>query len=119
MPWLVPSDTIRIRTVHALGNTRRPCRQALDEAFSGGMRVLDIADFTRLRLHDLRDHRCVVLGIIRTPRVRSAEGRKAYAHNEHPEPRFAGIPETAPGLERRGAAGSGSRSRICSTSIVR
>ena len=99
--WLVPSNTIRIQTVQALKNPRHPYRQALDESFSGRVRVFDVSDFTQLRPHDLRDHCCVVVGTIQTLRVTNTEGRKAYAHNEHLEPHFAGIPEAAaPGLER-------------------
>ena len=98
--WLVPSNTIRVQTVQALKNPRHPYRQALDEAFSGQVRVLDVTDFTQLRPHDLRDRCCVVVGTIQTLRVTNTEGRKVYAHNEHLEPHFAAIPEAAPDLER-------------------
>ena len=98
--WLVPSNTIRIQTVQALKNTRHPYRQALDESFSGRVRVFDITDFSHVRPPDLRDHCCIVVGTIQTLRVTNTEGRKVYAHNENLEPHFAGIPETVPGLER-------------------
>ena len=101
MLWLVPSNTIRIQTVQALKSTRHPYRQALDESFSGRVRVFDITDFTHIRPHDLRDHCCIVVGTIQALRVTNTEGRKVYAHNENLEPHFAGIPETVPGLERR------------------
>ena len=103
--WLVPSNTIRIQTVQALKNTRHPYRQALDESFSGWVRVFDITDFSHVRPPDLRDHCSVVVGTIQTLRVTNTEGRKVYAHNENLEPHFAGIPETAPGLERRADGG--------------
>ena len=98
--WLAPTNTIRQQTVQALKDTRHPYRQALDEAFSGRVRVIDIADFTHIRPHDLRDHCCIVVGTIQTLRVKSTEGRKVYAHNENLEPHFTGIPDTTPGLER-------------------
>ena len=98
--WLAPTNTIRRQTVQALKNTRHPYRQALDEAFSGRVRVIDIADFTHIRPHDLRDHCCIVVGTIQTLRVTNTEGRKVYAHNENLEPHFATIPDTTPGLER-------------------
>ncbi len=98
--WLTPSNVIRTQTVQALKNPRHPYRQALDEAFSGRVRVFDVADFPQLRPHDLRDRCCVVVGTIQTLRVKSTEGRKVYAHNEHLEPHFAAVPEAAPGLER-------------------
>ena len=46
---LAPTNTIRRQTVQALKDTRHPYRQALDEAFSERMRVIDIADFTHIR----------------------------------------------------------------------
>ena len=98
--WLVPSNTIRVQTVQALKNPRHPYRQALDDSFSGRVRVFDITDFTQLHPHDLRDRCCVVVGTIQTLRVKNREGRKVYAHNENLEPHFRGVPEAAPGLER-------------------
>ena len=103
--WLAPSNTIRLQTVQALKSTRHPYRQALDEAFSGRVREYNIADFTHVRPHDLRDHCCIVVGTIQTLRVTNTEGRKVYAHNENLEPHFTGIPETAPDLERLESGG--------------
>lgn len=97
--WLVPSNTIRLQTVEALKNARHPYRQALDETFDGRVRVFDIADFTHIRPHDLRDHCCVVVGTIQTLRVSNTEGRKVYAHNEEMEPHFTALLKTLPGLE--------------------
>lgn len=97
--WLVPSNTIRLQTADALKNPRHPYRQALDEAFDGRVRVFDIADFTQIRPHDIRDHCCIVVGTIQTLRVSNTEGRKVYAHNENLEPHFTGLPKTLPGLE--------------------
>ena len=98
--WLAPSNTIRSQTVQALKNPRHPYRQALDESFSGRVRVFDITDFPQVRPHDLRNHCCIVVGTIQTLRIKNTEGRKVYAHNENLEPHFAGIPEAVPGLER-------------------
>ncbi|MFN4204817.1 MAG: DEAD/DEAH box helicase [Agrobacterium albertimagni] len=97
--WLVPSNTIRLQTAEALKNTRHPYRQALDEAFDGRVRVFDIADFTQIRPHDIRDHCCIVVGTIQTLRVSNTEGRKVYAHNENMEPHFTALPKSLPGLE--------------------
>ncbi len=97
--WLVPSNTIRLQTAEALKNARHPYRQALDEAFDGRVRVFDVADFTQIRPHDIRDHCCIVVGTIQTLRVKSTDGRKVYAHNENMEPHFAALPKTLPGLE--------------------
>jgi type III restriction enzyme len=97
--WLVPSNTIRLQTAEALKNARHPYRQALDEAFDGRVRVFDIADFTHIRPHDIRDHCCIVVGTIQTLRVSNTEGRKVYYHNENMEPHFTALPKTLPGLE--------------------
>lgn len=97
--WLVPSNTIRLQTAEALKNARHPYRQALDEAFDGRVRVFDIADFTQIRPHDIRDHCCIVVGTIQTLRVSNTEGRKVYSHNENMEPHFTALPKTLPGLE--------------------
>ena len=98
--WLVPSNTIRRQTVEALKNPRHAYRQVLDTAFDGRVRVFDIADFTHIRPHDLRDRCCLVVGTIQTLRVSNTEGRKVYAHNEEMEPHFAATPKTLPGLEK-------------------
>ena len=97
--WLVPSNTIRLQTAEALTNAKHPYRQVLDEAFNGRVRVFDIANFTHIRPHDIRDHCCIVVGTIQTLRVTNTEGRKVYAHNENLEPHFTALPQTLPGLE--------------------
>ncbi|MEN5246154.1 DEAD/DEAH box helicase family protein [Brucella pseudintermedia] len=107
--WLVPTTTIRKQTVDALKNPRHPYRAALDEAFSGRVRVFDIGDFTQVLPHDLRSNCCVVVATIQTLRVKDTEGRKVYAHHEMLEPHFTGIPEKMPGLEtiEEGRPGAG------------
>ncbi len=98
--WLVPTKTIRSQTVEALKNAGHPYRQALDEDFDGRVRVFDIADFTHIRPHDLRDQCCIVVGTIQTLRVMHTEGRKVYAHHEEMEPHFSRVQSVAPGLEK-------------------
>ena len=58
--WLVPTTTIRKQTIEALKNPLHPYRAALDEAFAGRVRVLDIGDFTQLTPHDIAANCCVV-----------------------------------------------------------
>ena len=103
--WLAPTKTIRSQTVEALKNTGHPYRQALDEDFDGRVRVFDIADFTHIRPHDLRDQCCIVVGTIQTLRVTHTEGRKVYAHHEEMEPHFSGVGDAAPGLEKLDSGG--------------
>ena len=103
--WLVPTKTIRSQTVEALKNASHPYRQVLDEDFDGRVRVFDIADFTHIRPHDLRDHCCIVVGTIQTLRVTNTEGRKVYAHHEEMEPHFSAVPDAGPGLEKLDSGG--------------
>ena len=103
--WLVPTDKIRQQTAEALKHPRHSYRQTLDEAFDGRVRVFDIADFTHIRPHDLRDHCCIVVGTIQTLRVTNTSGRKVYAHNENLEPHFSGVRDTAQGLEKSAGGG--------------
>lgn len=97
--WLVPTTTIRKQTVEALKNPKHPYRAAIDGAFEGRVRVLDIADFGQLTPHDLKANCCVIVGTIQTLRVSSTEGRKVYAHNEDLEPHFSALPRKIAGLE--------------------
>jgi len=69
--------------------------------FGGRVRVFDVADFTTIRPHDIRDNACIVVGTIQTLRVNNTEGRKVYAHNENMEPHFSAVPKNFPGLEQR------------------
>ncbi len=103
--WLVPTDKIRQQTAEALKHSRHSYRQTLDEAFDGRVRVFDIADFTHIRPHDLRDHCCIVVGTIQTLRVTNTSGRKVYAHNENVEPHFSGVRDTAQGLKKSASGG--------------
>ena len=103
--WLVPTDKIRQQTAEALKHPCHSYRQTLDEAFDGRVKVFDIADFTHIRPHDLRDHCCIVVGTIQTLRVKNTSGRKVYAHNENLEPHFSGVRDTAQGLEQSSSGG--------------
>ena len=103
--WLVPTDKIRQQTAEALKQPRHSYRQTLDEAFDGRVRVCDVADFTHIRPHDLRDHCCIVVGTIQTLRVTNTSGRKVYAHNENLEPHFSGVRDSAQGLEKSAGGG--------------
>lgn len=107
--WLVPTTTIRQQTVDALKNPRHPYRAALDETFSGRVRIFDIGDFAQILPHDLKSNCCIVVGTIQTLRVNNTDGRQVYAHHEMLEPHFSGLPEKAPGLEviEDGKAGAG------------
>ncbi len=103
--WLVPTNTIRQQTVHALKDARHPYRQVLDGEFKGRVRIFDISDFTHVRPQDLRDSCCIVVGTIQTLRVTNTEGRRVYAHNEELEPHFWNLHRMPPGLEESETGG--------------
>ena len=96
--WLVPTNTIRRQTAEALKNRHHPYRRVLDDTFDGRVSVFDIADFTHIRPHDIRDRCCIVVGTIQTLRVTNTEGRKVYAHNEDMEPHFTRLATAPPGF---------------------
>ena len=98
--WLAPSTTIADQTLAALKDTRHPYRQALDEAFSGRVRVLDVGERRLIRPQDLADGVLIVVGTMQAFRVSDTGDRNVYADDEAFEPHFKAIPETAPNLER-------------------
>jgi len=98
--WLVPTNTIRMQTLEALKTPSHPYRMAIDEAYSGRVRVFDIGEVTDIRPKDILDSVCVVVGTLATLRVNDTDGRKIYAHNENFEPHFSRVPNTVQGLER-------------------
>ena len=103
--WLVPTNTIRRQTAEALKDQHHPYRRVLDDTFDGRVSVFDIADFTHIRPHDIRDRCCIVVGTIQTLRVTNTEGRKVYAHNEDMEPHFTRLATAPPGLETLDSGG--------------
>ena len=103
--WLVPTNTIRQQTVHALKEPRHPYRQVLDGEFNGRVRIFDISDFTHIRSQDIRDSCCIVVGTVQTLRVTNTEGRRVYAHNEELEPHFWNLHNVPLGLEDSEAGG--------------
>lgn len=98
--WLVPTNTIRTQTLEALNNPSHPYREAIDQAFTGRVRVFDIGDVTNIRPKDILDNVCVVVGTLATLRVNDTDGRKIYSHNENFEPHFSRVPNSISGLER-------------------
>ena len=98
--WLAPSTMIAEQTLAALKDTRHPYRQALDEAFSGRVRVLDVGERRLIRPQDMADCVLVIVGTMQAFRVTDTGDRNVYADDEAFEPHFKAIPETAPNLER-------------------
>lgn len=98
--WLTPSTIIAEQTRDALKDTRHPYRQALDDAFGGAVRVLDVAERRLVQPGDLAGKCTVFVGTMQAFRVSSTEGRLVYGDDEDFEPHFRNVNESAPDLER-------------------
>lgn len=102
--WLTPTNTIRTQTADAIRDPAHPYREALDAAFGlDTVMVFDIADVANIRPKDLSQKVCIVVATMQTLRVseKSKEFRKVYGDNENFEEHFKGLPNTAPGLDRK------------------
>ncbi len=99
--WLVPSNTIRTQTLETLKTPGHANYEALRAAFDGNFIVLDIADFTQLRAHDLASKAVILVGTVQTIKTEEAntDSRKVYAHNEYLESLFSKVPAGVAGLD--------------------
>lgn len=88
--WLTPSKTISDQTVAALKNPTHPYRQALDDAFGGRVRVLDIGERRLVRPQDLSDSVVIFVGTHQSFNVKETGDRNVYADDEAYEPHFRG-----------------------------
>jgi type III restriction enzyme len=92
--WLVPTNAIRTQTLDALKTPGHPYREALREHWPDDrLTVIDIAECTQLRAHDLGGRAIVVVGTMQTLRVENTVGREVYAYNESFQPHFAALPD--------------------------
>lgn len=94
--WLTPSKTIAEQTSAALKNPAHPYRQALDDAFGGAVRVLDISERRLATPQDFADKVLVFVGTHQSFNVRETGDRNVYADDEAFEPHFKGA--LPPGL---------------------
>ena len=94
--WLTPSKTIAEQTTAALKNPAHPYRQALDDAFGGAVRVLDIRERRLASPQDFADTVLIFVGTHQAFNVRETGDRNVYADDEAFEPHFRGA--VPPGL---------------------
>lgn len=99
--WLVPTNTIRQQTLETLKNPANANYQALHTAFGGQFMVMDIADFSMIRAHDLQSKAIILVGTVQTIKTEQAntDSRKVYAHNENLEPLFTRLPSDTTGYD--------------------
>ncbi len=101
--WLAPSNAIVRQTLDALKDRRHPYRQALDAAFSGNVRVMDLTEATLLPKNDLKGAACIVVATLQALRVEDTDGRKVYEDNGYLMPHFSGLPPSVQDdLEKNG-----------------
>ena len=88
--WLTPTKTIAEQTSAALKNPAHPYRQALDDAFGGAVRVLDISERRLASAQDYIDTVLVFVGTHQAFNVKETGDRNVYADDEAFEPHFRG-----------------------------
>lgn len=88
--WLTPSKAIAEQTSAALKNPAHPYRQALDDAFDGAVRVLDISERRLATPQDFADKVLVFVGTHQSFNVRETGDRNVYDDDEAFETHFAG-----------------------------
>ncbi|MGH9432225.1 MAG: DEAD/DEAH box helicase family protein [Terriglobia bacterium] len=76
--WLVPSNTIRDQTLKALRDRQHPYRQAVDSAFAGQVRVMDLSEALYIQRGILEGDTVIVVSTLQALRVQDTEGRKIY-----------------------------------------
>lgn len=94
--WLTPSRTIAEQTTAALKNPTHPYRRAIDDAFGGAVRVLDISERRLATPQDFADKVLVFVGTHQAFNVAEVRDRNVYADDEAFEPHFRGA--VPPGL---------------------
>ena len=89
--WLVPSNTIRDQTLKALRNRQHPYRQAIDLAFAGQVRVIDLTEALYIPRGVLEGETLIIVSTLQALRVQDTEGRKIYEAAGVLRPIFDGL----------------------------
>ena len=89
--WLVPSNTIREQTLKALRDRQHHYRQAMDSAFAGDVRVMDLAEALYIERGVLEGDTVVIVSTLQALRVQDIEGRKIYEPAGGLKPMFDGL----------------------------
>jgi type III restriction enzyme len=89
--WLVPSNTIRDQTLKALRDRQHPYRQAIDLAFAGQVRVMDLTEALYIQRGILEGETLIIVSTLQALRVQDTEGRKIYEAAGVLKPIFDGL----------------------------
>lgn len=90
--WLAPSSAIVSQTLEALRERRNPYRQALDGAFGGNIRILDLREALYVTRPDLDGATCIIVTTLQSLRVTDTEGRKVYESAGSLQQHFTDLP---------------------------
>ena len=94
--WLVPSNTIRDQTLKALRDRQHPYRHAIDAAFSGQVRIMDLAEALYVQRGALEGETVIIVSTLQALRVQDTEGRKIYEAAGVLKPIFDGLDPSLP-----------------------
>jgi type III restriction enzyme len=89
--WLVPGNAIREQTLDALRDREHPYRQALDDAFSGNVEVLDIGEALNVTRATLDGATCVLVATLAALRREDPTGLRVYRENGNLMSHFTGL----------------------------
>jgi type III restriction enzyme len=89
--WLAPSNTIVKQTMDALKDRKHPYREVLDAAFTGNVRVMDLAEALFMTKADLDGATCIIVATVQALRVEDTDGRKVYESAGALQHHFDGI----------------------------
>ena len=89
--WLVPSDTIRSQTLHALQTFGHLYREELTAAYGEGLRVCALEDVAQIAPSEWGRQAVVVVATIQSFRIEDAGQRNVYSFSEAFEPHFKGV----------------------------
>jgi len=76
--WLVPSNIIRDQTLAALRDRQHPYRQAVDSAFAGQVRVMDVAEALYVQRGVLEGETAIIVATLQALPRDDTEGLKVY-----------------------------------------
>ena len=89
--WLVPSNTIRDQTLKALRDRQHHYRQAIDSAFAGQVRIMDLAEALYVQRGVLDGETVIIVSTLQALRVQDTQGRKIYEAAGVLKPIFDGL----------------------------
>lgn len=91
--WLAPTNAIVDQTLKALRDRAHPCRQALDNDFSGAVEVMSLAEAMYVTRATLDGATTIIVSTLAAMRVEETEGRKIYDTSGVLQHHFSGLAE--------------------------